>query len=76
MKDHFIPFTIALIVFGLVFLALDFSIMKLQGLTLIFHGYFGKTSQGSFTNDKNQCPGIIAGPGVISGAPPASVHEQ
>jgi hypothetical protein len=38
MKDHLIPFTIALIVFGLAFLALDFSIMKLQGLTLIFHG--------------------------------------
>ncbi len=38
MKDYFIPFTMALIVFGLAFLALDFFIMKLQGLTLIFHG--------------------------------------
>ncbi len=38
MKDHIIPFTMALIVFGLAFLALDFFIMKLQGLTLIFHG--------------------------------------
>jgi hypothetical protein len=38
MKDYLIPFSIALIIFGLVFLALDFSIMKLQGLTLIFHG--------------------------------------
>jgi len=32
------PFTIALVAFGLAFLALDFSIMNLQGLTLIFHG--------------------------------------
>lgn len=38
MKDYLIPFSLALIVFGLVFLTLDFSIMKLQGLTLIFHG--------------------------------------
>ncbi len=38
MKDYFIPFTMALIVFSLAFLALDFSIMKLQGLTVIFHG--------------------------------------
>ncbi len=38
MREYVIPFTIALVVFGLAFLALDFSIMKLQGLTLIFHG--------------------------------------
>jgi hypothetical protein len=38
MKNYLIPFGIALIAFGLVFLALDFAIMKLQGLTLIFHG--------------------------------------
>jgi len=38
MKSYLLPFATALIVFGLVFLALDFTIMKLQGLTLIFHG--------------------------------------
>jgi hypothetical protein len=38
MKDYLIPFSVALVVFGLVFLGLDFTIMKLQGLTLIFHG--------------------------------------
>lgn len=38
MKDYLIPFSIALVVFGLAFLTLDFVIMKLQGLTLIFHG--------------------------------------
>lgn len=38
MKSYLLPFAAALIVFGLVFLALDFTIMKLQGLTLIFHG--------------------------------------
>jgi hypothetical protein len=38
MRDYTIPFAIALVVFGLAFLALDFFIMKLQGLTLIFHG--------------------------------------
>ena len=38
MKDYLIPLSIALIVFGLAFLMLDIGIMKLQGLTLIFHG--------------------------------------
>lgn len=38
MKNYLISFTIALIAFELIFLALDFTIMKLQGLTLIFHG--------------------------------------
>jgi len=37
MKAYFLPFTGALVVFGLVFLALDFAIMRLQGLSLIFH---------------------------------------
>jgi len=32
-----IPFSGALLVFSLVFLGLDFVIMKLQGLSLIFH---------------------------------------
>ncbi len=32
-----LPFSGALIVFGLLFLALDYMIMKLQGLSLIFH---------------------------------------
>lgn len=38
MKDYLVPFSIALLVFGLIFLGLDITIMKLQGLTLIFHG--------------------------------------
>jgi len=37
MKSTFLPFCGAVVVFGLVFLALDFTIMKLQGLSLIFH---------------------------------------
>ncbi len=37
MKAYFLPFIGAFIVFVLVFFALDFSIMKLQGLTLIYH---------------------------------------
>ena len=37
MKDYLVSFAIALLVFGAVFLALDFTIMKLQGLTLFFH---------------------------------------
>ena len=32
-----IPFSGALIVFGLMFLALDYVIMNLQGLSLVFH---------------------------------------
>ena len=36
MKAYFLPFVAAFIVFALVFLALDFSMMKLQGLTLIY----------------------------------------
>ena len=37
MKAYFLPFVGAFIVFGIVFFALDFSIMKLQGLTLMYH---------------------------------------
>jgi hypothetical protein len=37
MKNHLLPFAIAFIVFGVVFLGLDVAIMKLQGLTLLFN---------------------------------------
>lgn len=37
MKAYFVPFVGAFIVFALLFLGLDFSMMKLQGLTLIYH---------------------------------------
>ncbi|TXT27444.1 MAG: hypothetical protein FD134_42 [Gallionellaceae bacterium] len=37
MKAYLLPFVGAFVVFGLVFLALDFTMMKLQGLTLIYH---------------------------------------
>lgn len=37
MKAYLLPFIGAFIVFGLVFLGLDFTMMKLQGLTLIYH---------------------------------------
>jgi len=37
MKAYLLPLLGALIVFSIVFFALDFSIMKLQGLTLIYH---------------------------------------
>lgn len=36
MKAYLLPFVAALLVFGIVFLALDFSVMKLQGLALIY----------------------------------------
>lgn len=36
MKAYLLPFTAAFIVFGVMFLALDFSVMKLQGLALIY----------------------------------------
>jgi len=36
MKAYLLPFVAALIVFGIVFIALDFSVMKLQGLALIY----------------------------------------
>jgi len=37
MKAYLLPFVYAFIVFAIVFFALDFSIMKLQGLTLVYH---------------------------------------
>ena len=36
MKQYAIPFAIAFVVCGLAFLALDYSIMHAQGLTLIY----------------------------------------
>ena len=36
MMKQLLPFLAAFAVFALVFLALDFSIMKLHGLTLIY----------------------------------------
>lgn len=37
MKDYFLPFTAAFIICCGGFLALDYAIMSLQGLSLIFH---------------------------------------
>jgi hypothetical protein len=37
MKAYFLPFSGAFVVFALVFLALNYVIMKLQGLSLVFH---------------------------------------
>jgi len=37
MKAYLLPLVGAFIVFAIVFFALDFSIMKLQGLTLVYH---------------------------------------
>lgn len=36
MKDYLLPFVGAFIVFGIVFFALDFAMMNLQGLSLMF----------------------------------------
>jgi len=36
MMKQLLPFLVAFAVFALAFLALDFSIMKLHGLTLIY----------------------------------------
>lgn len=36
VKDYLVPFVAALAAFGVLFLALDFAVMRLQGLTLIF----------------------------------------
>lgn len=36
MKDYMIPFAVAFAAFGLAFLALDYTIMHAQGLTLIY----------------------------------------
>ncbi len=37
MKSYFVPFVGAFAAIALFFLLLDFTIMKLQGLSLIFH---------------------------------------
>jgi len=37
MKSYFVPFVGAFAAISLFFLLLDFTIMKLQGLSLIFH---------------------------------------
>jgi len=37
MKAYLLPFVAAFIVFCIVFFALDFSMMKLQGLGLVYH---------------------------------------
>lgn len=36
MKAYVLPFVSALVVFGMMFFALDFSVMKLQGLALVY----------------------------------------
>jgi len=36
MKAYILPLAGALVVFSIAFFALDFSIMKLQGLTLVY----------------------------------------
>ena len=36
MKDYLVPFAVAFVVFGSLFLGLDYAIMKLMGLPLIF----------------------------------------
>ena len=37
MRDTVIPFVAGLVVFGAVFLTIDYAVMSMQGLTLIFH---------------------------------------
>ena len=37
MKNTIASFAVALVVFSLAFLALDYAIMSLQGLSLVFH---------------------------------------
>jgi len=36
VKNYLKPLIAAFVVFGIIFLALDFSVMKLQGLSLIY----------------------------------------
>jgi hypothetical protein len=36
VKEHLVPFAVALVVCVLVFLGLDYAIMKAMGLTLIY----------------------------------------
>ncbi len=37
MKDHLIPFVLGFLGCGLAFLALDYAVMHMMGLTLIFN---------------------------------------
>ncbi len=37
VNNYFVPFVVALIAFGLLFIGLDIAIMKAQGLSLLFH---------------------------------------
>ncbi len=36
MKDHVVPFVAGFAVFAAVFLAIDYAVMNMQGLSLIF----------------------------------------
>ncbi len=38
MKQSVVPFLVALVAFGALFLALDYAVMGAQGLSLVFHG--------------------------------------
>ena len=37
MKNYLLPYAVAFMGFGVLFLAIDTAIMNLQGLSLIFH---------------------------------------
>ena len=37
VNNYIVPFAVALIAFGLLFIGLDIVIMKAQGLSLLFH---------------------------------------
>jgi hypothetical protein len=37
VKSYLVPFAVAFVVCGGVFLGIDYAIMNLQGLSLIFH---------------------------------------
>ncbi len=37
MSNYFVPFVIALVAFGFLFIGLDILVMKAQGLSLFFH---------------------------------------
>lgn len=38
MRARLLPFLVSLLVFAALFVSLDFVIMKLHGLSLVFHG--------------------------------------
>jgi len=37
VNNYFVPFVIAFVVFCVVFIGLDFAVMKAQGLSLLFN---------------------------------------